>query len=531
MGWIAHDYGEDGMRRRCFVAFAALLVLNVPARTQSLDRRPELTVALNAQPANLDPAETPFAANFRVSYSIFDTLIRRDFLAEIRDPAKGLTLAPGLATAWKRLDDRTLELNLRPGVRFHNGAEMSAEDVAFSLSKERIFGARATALQAKPYIGDIEAVEAVDRFTVRVRAAQPDAILEYRLAQPQAGIVPKDAYANGADAFKRHPVGTGPIRLVEWRDNDRLRFEAFDDYFGGRPAFRSMTFRIVPELAARIAGLVSGEFDVITQVTPDQIALLKRYSDITVRSAGLQSTQEILFDVRHPAVANREVRKALSLAIDRELIVRNLFHGQTAIAGSWQIPEMGPLYLAGREDVKFDLTEAKRVLRQSGYKGESITLRYPVGYYPNGDAVAQAVAKMWRDIGINVKLEAVETIGQVTGGGAASVLIAFTYDMPLPEFAVCQYRGAGTRYKAWMPKEMERYYQLCADIAGVSDPLRRREMFGVILDELRANFHSAPLYQQTQVFATRKSVDWQPYPHFFMDFRREALRVQDVGKQ
>jgi peptide/nickel transport system substrate-binding protein len=509
---------------------AILLLLSVPAVAQPGDQRPALTVALNAQPANLDPAETPFAANFRVSYSIFDTLIRRDFLAELRDPAKGLSLAPGLATQWRRLDERTLELRLREGVRFHNGAEMSADDVAFSLSQERIFGAKAIALQAKPYIGDIEAVEAVDRYTVRIRAAKADGVLEYRLTQPQAGIIPKDAYANGSDAFKRRPVGTGPLRFVEWRDNHRLRFDAFDDYFAGRPRFRSITFRIVPEQAARIAGLVSGEFDIITQVTPDQIALLERYPDIAVRSAGFQSTQEILFDVRHPPVANREVRKALSRAIDRQLIVRTLFHGQSTVADSWQIPEMGAIYLAGRQDVKFDAAEAKRVLQQSGYKGEAITLRYAVGYYPNGDAVVQAIAKMWRDIGVNVKLDAVETIGQVTGGGAAAVLIAFNYDMPLPEFAICQYRGAATRYKAWMPKEMERFYQLCADIAGTSDAARRRETFSAILDELRANVHSVPLYQQTQAFATRKSVDWQPYPQFFMDFRREAIRLQIAGK-
>jgi oligopeptide/dipeptide ABC transporter ATP-binding protein len=308
------------MALRCSRALAILLLLSVSAAAQSHDQRPALTVALNAQPANLDPAETPFAANFRVSYSIFDTLIRRDFLAEIRDPTKGLSLAPGLATQWRRLDERTLELRLREGVRFHSGAEMSAEDVAFSLSQERIFGEKAIALQAKPYIGDLEAVEAVDRYTVRIRAAKPDGILEYRLTQPQAGIIPKDAYANGSDAFKRRPVGTGPLRFVEWRDNDRLRFDAFDDYFAGRPPFRSITFRIVPEQAARIAGLVSSEFDIITQVTPDQIALLQRYPDIAVRSAGFQSTQEILFDVRHAPVANQEVRRALSLAIDRQLI-------------------------------------------------------------------------------------------------------------------------------------------------------------------------------------------------------------------
>src|SRR5215475_1617979 len=96
-------------------ALAALIGSIAATPTAAQMARPALTVALNAQPANLDPAETPFAANFRVSYSIFDTLIRRDFLAEIRDPAKGLSLIPGLATQWRRLDERTLELRLQRG--------------------------------------------------------------------------------------------------------------------------------------------------------------------------------------------------------------------------------------------------------------------------------------------------------------------------------------------------------------------------------------------------------------------------------
>jgi len=509
------------------VAFLHMTQAAVAADTA----RPNLTVALNAQPLSLDPAETPFAANFRVTYSIFDTLIRHDFLAELRDPTKGVILSPGLASEWRRLDDRTIELDLRQGVHFHNGAEMTADDVAFSLSQERIFGAKAMAPQAKPYIGDIAAVEIVDRYRVRIRASGPDAILEHRLSQPQASIIPKDAYANGVDAFKRRPIGTGPLRFVEWRDNDQLRFDAFDQYFGGRPAFRSLTFRIVPEQAARIAGLVSGEFDIITQVTPDQVGLLKRYPDVAVRSAGLQSTQEILFDIRHGPVADKAVRQALDLAIDRDLIVRTLFHGQTSVPNARQIPEMGPLYIAERNDVRFDAAEAKRLLAQSPYKGELVTLRYPIGYYPNGDAVAQVVAKMWRDIGVNVKLEAVETIGQVTAGGAPAVLIAFTYDMPLPEKAICQYRGASTRYRAWMPKELDRFYRLCDEIASVDDAARRREIFRAILDDLRDYAPSALLYQQPQAFATRKSVEWQPYPHLFMDFRADALRLQAAAVQ
>ncbi|MDX0661232.1 hypothetical protein GOD21_30750 [Sinorhizobium medicae] len=506
---------------RCFL-FAAL-VMFAPITAHAVDdTRPDLTVAVNAEPNNLDPASAPFAANFRVTYSIFDTLIQRDYQAEIDNPSKGLTLKPGLAASWRRIDDQSIELKLREGVHFHSGREMTAADVAYSLSKERIFGDKAVAAQAKPYLGDIDAVKVVDKFTVIVHSAKSNAVLEYQLASPQAAIVPENAYSQGVDYFKRHPVGTGPIKFVEWVDGDHLKFNAFDDYFGGRPNFRTVTYRFVPEQASRIAGLVSGEFDLIVQVTPDQLNLLKTYPDITTSSVPLQNTQEILFDVRDPVVASADVRKALSLAIDRNLILTNIFAGSTTVPTSWEIPEMGAIFVADRHATDYNPALARELLAKGGYNGAVITLRYPAGYYPNGEAVAQVVANMWNAIGVKTELSSTETIGQITAGGSAASLISFTYDMPIPEKGVCAYRGEGTWSAKWMPR-MEVFYSGCQQLAGLFDGAQRKELFTGMLDDLEASMPSALLYQQPQAFAFRKEVHFQAYPHLVMDMRAQAL--------
>ena len=489
----------------------------------------EITVALNAEPNNLDPASAPFAANLRVTHSIFDTLIARDYQAELRDPEQGLTLRPGLAETWRRLDDRTVELTLRRQVTFHDGRALTSADVVFSLSKERIFGDDAIAVQARPYLGDIALVEAVDAHTVRVTSARPNATLEYQLASPQAAIVPADAYARGVDAFKRHPIGTGPLRFKNWREGERLEFEANEAYFGGAPNFQRLTFRLVPEQSSRVAGLISGEFDLIVQVTPDQLAVLRSYRDVHLATAPLQSTQEILFDTRHAAVANPAVRRALSLAIDRQAIVRTILHGQTSIPTSWQIPEMGPIYQRDRNALHYDAARARQLLREGGYNGEVVTLRFPAGYYPNGEAVVQAVANMWNAVGVTTRIAATETIGQITAGGSAASLIAFTYDMPMPEKAVCAYRGPSTWSARWMPN-MAVFYDGCRALPGLFQIDERRRLFAAMLDDIEAAMPSAPLYQQPQAFAMRRTVRFQPYPHLVMDFRREAFAIGEAGQ-
>ena len=488
----------------------------------------EITVALNAEPNNLDPASAPFAANLRVTYSIFDTLIARHYQAELQEPERGLTLRPGLAEAWRRLDDRTLELTLRRDVTFHDGRALTSADVVFSLSKERIFGDNAVAVQARPYLGDIASVQAIDAHTVRVASARPNATLEYQLASPQAAIVPADAYARGVDTFKRHPIGTGPLKFKRWRDGERLEFEANEAYFGGAPNFQRLTFRFVPEQSSRIAGLVSGEFDLIVQVTPDQIGVLRSYPDIRIAAGPLQSTQEILFDTRHAAVASPAIRQALSLAIDRAAIVRTILHGQTSIPTSWQIPEMGAIYQKDRDALRYDVARARQLLREGGYNGEVITLRFPSGYYPNGDAVVQAVANMWNAVGVTTRIVATETIGQITAGGSAASLIAFSYDMPLPEKAVCAYRGPNTWSARWMPS-MTVFYDGCRVLPGVFQTEERQRLFATMLDDIEAATPSALLYQQPQAFAMRRTVRFQPYPHLVMDFRRGAFGTEEAS--
>ena len=490
--------------------------------------RPDLVVAVNDQPAKLEPADAPLAVDMRVTYSIFDTLIRRDYLAEMANPEGGAILAPGLAAEWTRLDDRTIELRLRDDVVFHNGDPLTADDVAFTFSEQRVFGEDPFIPTARRYFGDVEEVVVVDPLTVRIRAAAPDPVLELRLAVPAAGIVNRRAYLeNGTDAFKRAPVGTGPMRFVEWQDGDYLRFEAFDDYWGGAPTFETITFRVVPEMSARVAGLINGEFDIALQISPDQFPTLESRDGVEVRGSVIDNYQMIWLIGTDPVVSDRLIRQAMSLAIDRQLLIDSLWHGLTTIPLSYQLPAFGPLYDPTREGFVYDPDRARALIEEAGYDGEPIIIRNVTGYYPNGDEMIQAVQRMWQDVGLNVELEMVEGWPQVYEPGRSVGTGSATYLMPAPEGIEYMFFGEESitqaRHGFVSAGELNR---LAAEISSTMDVDRRRDLYQQALDILMEEMPGTPVYMMPQFFGVNVDVAWHPYPDYIMDFRPENLSFQ-----
>src|SRR5690606_24374934 len=173
--------------------------------------RPDLVVGVADLPATLEPGKELSNVGTRVNYSIFDTLIRRDFLSD--EGGGGSTLVPSLATSWSRIDDRTLEVKLRDDVTFHNGAKLTAGDVGFTFSPERLSGENALLPEGPAYFSVLDAVEAIDDTTLHFITKGPDPLLEQRLASWASWIVNKadwEAKAAEDGGVPMFPVGTGP---------------------------------------------------------------------------------------------------------------------------------------------------------------------------------------------------------------------------------------------------------------------------------------------------------------------------------
>jgi peptide/nickel transport system substrate-binding protein len=512
--------------RRALLAAAALppLAAALPRAGFAQAARPKLTVAVADLPPGLEPARDMGNVGTRISYTLYDTLIRRDFLS--MPGGGGSKLEPGLAASWKRESPSELVVTLREGVRFHNGDRLHADDVAFTFSAERMWGEKPMIPDARNYFGVLTHVEALDDKTVRFRTRGPDVLLEMRLASWASWIVNKRHYqAVGIDGFARNPVGTGPMKFRSFTRDTTVQFEAFDEYWMGRPNFSAVEFRKVPEVATRVAGLVAGEFDIVTNLPPDQIATLNRFPNVEARSVVLANAHLLVFDMRDPVMADKRVRQALGLAIDRKLLVETLWNGQAVVPPSHNYPEYGPMFLEGRA-LAFDPERARRLLREAGYRGQKITYRTMPNYYTNALAAAEILVEMWKAVGINAELQVVESFTQMQGPGQQIGNTSNSTRLPDPLGAIWPSWGPNTSFQVrgmWAKDSAAAFNAAGSALEVESDPARRKALFARMLDEWETEAPSTILYLPLETYGVRKPLKWQPYSFFYMDLRAYNL--------
>ena len=375
---------------------AALLPSALPATAQAqTTQKRELVVAQGGDIAKFDPHFSTSSNEIRWTFNLFDNLVSR------HPDGK---LYPGLATEWKLTNPTTWTFKLRSGVKWHNGDPFSSADVKYSF--ERTWDPNVKT-RVSTVFTTVERVEAPDPNTVVFTTKKPDPLLAARAAFYGGQIVPKKyVEAVGADAFNAKPVGTGPVRFVSWTKDDKFVLDANPDYFGGKPDFDRLIVRPIPETAARIAALLKGEVDIITQLPPDHG---ERVNSGSTRVAGAlyAGLYVLAVNSKMPPLDNPLVKQALSLAIDRELIVKELWRGRGIVPNS-QIAKGDNHYDSSLPPMKYDPKEARERLKKSGYKGEEVVIETTSGYTANDKPMSEAIVAMWRDIGVNAKVEVLE---------------------------------------------------------------------------------------------------------------------------
>jgi peptide/nickel transport system substrate-binding protein len=509
-------------RRRTLRAALAAPAVITSGSVFAQDVRPVLTVAVPELPPTLEPARELSNVGTRLTYSIFDTLIRRDFLGT--PDGGGSALKPHLAEAWERVSARELVVKLRQGVTFHNGDAFTADDVVFTFAEGRLWGAKPSIAEGPAYFGVLESVEALDSHTVRFRTRVPDVLLEHRLASWASWIVNKRAYvALGIDGFGQAPVGTGPYRVKRMARDQVYELEAFDAYWGGRPTARAVNFRAVPQLASRVAGLSAGEFDIVTNIPPDQIQIIDRVRDTEARSVVLANSHLLTFDERGPAMGDKRVRQALSLAIDRQLLVEGLWHGRAVVPPSHNYPEFGSMFLQGR-GFKHDPARARQLLREAGYRGEPIVYRAHPNYYTRSLDAAQVMVEMWKAVGINASMQVIENFSQMQGPGQQIGQWSNSTRFPDPLGALWVSwgpAGGPQRRKEWTSTQA--FNEAGRALESETELQKRRALFARMLDAWEDECPGTILYQPLETYGVKKSVRWRPYTFFFMDLRPDNL--------
>src|SRR5213594_1289786 len=295
-----------GMTRRELItgaaaAAGAVALLPGAARAQTTQKR-ELIVAQGGDIAFFDPHMSTSSNDIRISFNLYDNLTSR------RPDGK---LAPGLATEWKLQGQTTWAFKLRSWVKWHNGDTFSSADVKFSIDRSLDTGLKGN--RVNTVLTTVDRVETPDPGTAVVHTKKPDPLLPARLGVYGGPMIPKKyVEAVGPETFNQKPIGTGPVRFVSWTKDDRIVLEANPSYWGGRVDFDRLVVRALPEMAPRVAALLKGEVDLITQVPPDQGERVKGNPTTTVSGALYGGLYVLAVNSKRPPLDNPLVKQALS---------------------------------------------------------------------------------------------------------------------------------------------------------------------------------------------------------------------------
>lgn len=365
----------------------------------------DLRVALSTHISNMDPQDQTGNNGAPIMYQVYETLIERDSFSN------PLTFKPGLATEWKQVEPTVWELKLRENVKMHDGTIMDADDVAFSLNRMILEKDPEFASAWGRWFYNFDRVEVVDPMTVRIHTLREEPLFETLISARTAGITSKEHYdALGFDDAALNPVGTGPYKVTEFVPRDLAVMERFDDYWGEPAPFDTISFKHVEEVASRVTGLVNGEFDLVTNIPPDQEGAMAQ-DGIAIKGVTWPMFHVWIIAQNNPPTDNPLVRQALRLCTDRQALVDGLWGGKADVPHAHQFEEYGdPYYMPELDLIKFDPEKGKALLAEAGYNGEPVLAQFPRSYYLYGDLAAQVIQQQWAECGINLELQEVDEI-------------------------------------------------------------------------------------------------------------------------
>ncbi|WP_394249493.1 ABC transporter substrate-binding protein [Vibrio profundi] len=364
----------------------------------------DITVGYAADPVSLDPHEQLSGGTLQMSHMVFDPLVR--FTQEMDFEAR-------IAESWERVDETTFRFNLRKGVKFHSGNELSADDVIWTFNRLQ------NSPDFKAIFAPYEKMVKVDDHTVELisKAAYPLVLQtatyifpmdsKFYTGKTEAGTDKSEVVKHGNSFASTNVSGTGPFIVTEREQGVKVEFERFDGYWDTKSDGNVDKLTLVPikEDATRVAALLSGDVDMIHPVAPNDHKRVKKAKGIDLVT--LPGTRIITFQMNqssNEALKDVRVRQAIVHAINNEGIVKKIMKGFATPAG-----QQSPTGYAGHNEElvpRYDLKKAKQLMKDAGYeKGFTLTMMAPNNRYVNDAKVAQASAAMLSKIGIKVDLK------------------------------------------------------------------------------------------------------------------------------
>jgi peptide/nickel transport system substrate-binding protein len=490
----------------------------------------EWNVVLSEQTGGADPL-TEYGTN--AAYYVMHLVVEPLFHVELLPDGKSWGVVNDLAEKWSFPDSKTLLVELKKGVNFHNGEELTAEHVKYT------FDALTTdpkPTRRAPSLTPLGTAEVVDKYTIKWAMPEPNLSV---LSTVQRMLVAPLARKNmSAEDFEKQPVGTGPYRVVEWPRDGTVKLQAWEGYRRGKPRPERLTFRYVADPSTRVLEALSGSAQIAFTIPIESLASIQGNPNLEVTA--LKGAQSLSYNINlfktTPPFRDKRVRQAMNYAIDREAIVRSILGGRgTTLPGP-----LWPGFLGYTPDVKpypYDPDMAKKLLADAGHaSGFPFTWTVTQGVYPKDIEVAQAAASQLEKVGIKATLQPLERarlLSERNEGGydvtelvwpmawMPSSIYTFTLGLTLPDKVLAPRWGG-------VPPEVTQARKLRDDAGKATSLEQMAEGFAQLNRYMHDEAFWIYIHTVDQIWAVQKDIGWRPYP---VDYPLPFDYWASIGKQ
>ena len=454
-----------------------------------------VTIAVTTEPSTLDPQAVNDRSSRVVTANLFESLLGRD---------PSTALVPVLATSFpEAVDDDTWRFTVREGVTFHDGQALNAQAVADSLNR-MLHPDYST--QRDSYIRNINSAEVVDEYTVDIHTDGVNAVLPLQIAQ-----LPVIAPGTG-ETVGENPVGTGPYMLESWDRGQQINAVRNPDYWGEAPSIDAFTVRIIPDKQTSLAALQAGEVDLVLDILPEQVPLVPQALSVPATEYSYMTINAI-----RPELAPPEIRVAMNLAVDKELIAETLYEG---FARPNDAQHLSPGMLGYNPDIgpfPYDPDQAREIMESFGWNEDNplpLEIYAPIGRYLRGVETTQAVATMLNDVGFDTEVRLTEWT-RFRAGSRIKGDQPGAYDIRYGWNSNEWFDGARTRnFLVCGGSSSKLCDELVTDLfeqaGSTTDQDLRHILYQRAWARLHENPHAIYLLQQDLIYGATERLDWQP---------------------
>lgn len=485
----------------CIVLVASLTSPSA-ARAQSYDH---LTIATNAEPDTLDMLTSVFPpVSFVILRNVDEMLWGYNLDGTVR---------PTIATWDKGADGKSITFHLRPGIKFHSGDELIADDVIFSFERMK----KNTPAFMR-HARQVKSIEKLDKYTVRFTWDRPDVTLFDGM---QLFMGSKAYYDRaGEKTFMTKPSGIGPYKLVKYAPGQYIDLERFDGYYGEKPKVKSARFLIVKDEETRVATLKSGEADIVMDAPYTQVAPLEQ-AGYTLLKFPANPTVSVVFDLLSPQSPwhKLKVRQAIAHAIDAEAIVKGLFHG---------VPNRYPMLAPGEEGYDpnlnfptYDPALAKKLLAEAGYpNGFRMPLYYNGTMFYGFRQATEAVSLYLKAVGIECDMHNIEGVQGLHMARRAqqdhSIEIVSVGALPIANTGLTPLDMLTISFRSTAPSVVSHFPEVDQGIdqaLAEPDKEKRAAIIRRVVDFLQDQVATITLWDSVSVYAMKKGIAYTPIAH------------------